>query len=376
MSLVVSIEKPRWEYHVLLRGAQVPSFWESHLAQGERSILFILGRGFDPRMCLGIKVVLAAGGAGPRDILALEFHEGHGSPSQLHQELVLRNWTELQTAASGRGKLTVRPVEFWSAEGRRVSSQNARDLFTSHTSFDGYTDIVVDISAMPRSVYFPLLARILYLSDTKPAARAQSTNLHVIVAEDPTLDARLQQEGVDEKAEFLASFGGGFDEEATQTPKLWIPLLGEHRTTHFDRIRDLVKPDEVCPVLPSPSQNPRRADDIVIEYQRILFDEERLDPREFLYASEQNPFDVYRRIRSAVIHYTGVFTLLGGCRVALSALSSKLMSLGALLAAYELKQAGHSIGVAHIECQGYTLQPSESTSELVGLWLTGECDVL
>jgi hypothetical protein len=201
------------------------------------------------------------------------------------------------------------------------------------------------------------------------------TNLHVVVAEDPSLDAGIRAEGVDREAEFMASFGGGFDEEATQAPKVWIPLLGEHRTTQFDRIRELVKPDEVCPVLPSPSRNPRWADDIVMEYQQLLFDELHLDPREFLYASEQNPFEVYRQIRTAVIHYGDVFKLLQGCRVALSALSSKLMSLGALLVAYELKQVGYNVGVAHIECQGYTLESRKSDAELVGLWLAGECDV-
>jgi hypothetical protein len=171
----------------------------------------------------------------------------------------------------------------------------------------------------------------------------------------------------------MASFGGGFDEEATQTPRVWIPLLGEDRLTQFDRILDLVKPDEVCPVLPCPSRNPRRADDIVIEYRQTLFDELRLDPREFLYASEHNPFEVYRGIRAAVLHYESVFRLLGGCKVALSSLSSKLMSLGVLLVAYELKQTGRSVGVAHVECQGYTMDAPGTNPELVSLWLAGEC---
>lgn len=265
-------------------------------------------------------------------------------------------------------------VEFWSPEKRRISSQSARDLFSSAARFDAYTDIVVDISAMPRSVYFPLLARILYLADDERHTRKRPLNIHVVVAEDPALDTAIQEEGIDREADFIASFGGGFDEEATQTPKVWLPMLGENRVTQFDRIRDRIKPDEVCPILPSPSRNPRRADDIVIEYQQLLFDELLLDPREFLYASEQNPFEVYRQIRNAIRHYSDVFKLLGGCRVALSVLSSKLMSLGALLVAYELKQGGYNIGVAHIECQGYTLTACESTAEIFGLWLTGECD--
>ncbi len=106
---------------------------------------------------------------------------------------------------------------------------------------------------------------------------------------------------------------------------------------------------------PLAGAEPRRGDDIVVEYQRELFDELRLDPRGFLYASEDNPFEVYRQVRAAILHYNDVFKLLGGCKVALSALSSKLMSLGLLLVAYELKRAAYNIGVAHIECQGYSL---------------------
>jgi hypothetical protein len=274
---------------------------------------------------------------------------------------------------AGRGVVGAQELEFWSDEGRRISSQSARDLFASLEKFEPYTDVVVDISAMPRSVYFPLIARILYLVD-HAGERSSRLNLHVIVAEDPHLDAGIKEEGIDEKAEFMASFGGGFDEEGTPTPKVWIPMLGERRTTQFDRIHDRVKPDEICPVLPSPSRDPRRADDIVIEYQRLLFDEHRLDPRSFLYASEQNPFEVYRRLRTAVIRYGEVFKLLGGCRVALSPLSSKLMSLGALLVAYEMKEFGYGIGVAHIESQGYALDGTVAKPELFGLWLAGECD--
>ena len=39
-----------------------------------------------------------------------------------------------------------------------------------------FSDIVVDISAMPRSVYFPLLARLLYFHDKlKPKGRMPQT---------------------------------------------------------------------------------------------------------------------------------------------------------------------------------------------------------
>ena len=46
--------QPRWQYYVLLRENRLRRFWLNHFARGERSVLFVLGCGFDPRMCLGL----------------------------------------------------------------------------------------------------------------------------------------------------------------------------------------------------------------------------------------------------------------------------------------------------------------------------------
>jgi hypothetical protein len=138
-------------------------------------------------------------------------------------------------------------------------------------------------------------------------------------------------------------------------------------------------PDEISPVLPSPSVNARRSDNLLLEYRDLLFDRLRVEPRNFIYACERNPFEVYRQIRKAVLHYRDALRPLGDCKVVLSALSTKLLSVGALLVAYELKQARYDIGISDVECQGYTIEgASQSTqpaiqSELFGLWLWGEC---
>ena len=90
--------QPRWQHYVLLRGERLRQFWAGHLDRSQRTVLFVLGYGFDPRMCLGLQLVLAAGGTGARDVLALELHEGAASPSLTHQGLISRNWTELQVS--------------------------------------------------------------------------------------------------------------------------------------------------------------------------------------------------------------------------------------------------------------------------------------
>jgi len=138
-------------------------------------------------------------------------------------------------------------------------------------------------------------------------------------------------------------------------------------------------PDEIAPLLPSPSVNPRRSDDLLLEYRELLFDRFRVEPSNFIFASERNPFEVYRQIRRAVLHYRDALERLGGCKAVLSALSTKLLSVGALLVAYELKRSKVDVGVAHVECQGYTMEAAtegdgaKTQSELFGLWLWGEC---
>jgi hypothetical protein len=364
----------RWRDYMLIRGDALSSFWQSHLAERSRSLLFVLGRGFDPRTCIALRTIAGMAGNALTKVMALEYDEGEHAPNEGLTVRASANWADVQSLAGG--KTSVHRIEFRTSDGRRVGARNAANVFTDKSQITAFSDILVDISAMPRSVYFPLLARLLYFHDEVKRDRAEAPNIHVLVAEDPSLDCHIREQGVDETASFLHPFEGEFNREATgQQPKVWIPLLGAERTTQFDRIYDLVKPDEVCPVLPSPSRNPRQGDNIVMEYRDLLFDQLQLDPRNIIYASEYNPFEVYRQIRKAVIQYHDVLGLIGGCKVALSPLCSKLMSLGVLLVAYELKiAASHQLGIAHIECQEYEMPDAVVPNpELIEAWIAGEC---
>jgi hypothetical protein len=333
-------------------------------------------------MCDCADAILGLGKDGTRDAVVIEYDEGPQSPSQQYRALRDANGSRLQSIFNKRGNIGIRKIRMFSDDGRRIGARSITNEFLSIGEFLSYTDVVVDISALPRGLYFPLLAKMLALFDQEQHDRSHP-NLHVVVSHSTERDNQIVDEGVDEAATFLHGFAAAsFELEATRDqPRIWIPLMGKNQRLQIERVYELVQPDEICPLLPSPARNPRNADDIVLEYRELLFDQLRVEPQNFIYAAETNPFEVYRQIMKSVLHYQEALHPLGGCKAVVSAMSSKLLSLGALLAAYELSRWRRGddridMGVGHVDAQGYNLTghvPAETTSEHYTAWLYGEC---
>lgn len=362
----------KWQNYLVRGGKDFPSFWSS-LLKSQHDILFVLGLGFDPRMCSGISKILEVGGDGKRDCLLLIFDEGPNSPSKRHSDKVSSNRDRLNNLLAGKGQVAEREVKMWSGDGQRLGSRNAASVFNAD-DVRQYRDIVVDISALPRSIYFPLIGRLLLIINTWQLDSPRP-NLHVVVSESLELDRLIHTEGIDDDATYLHGFSGGVDMEATSDiPRIWIPILGESQRGELERIYDLVHPDEICPVLLFPSSDPRRGDNLILEYRELLFDRFRVEPDNIIYASEKNPFEVYRQLNKTTTQYKNALHPLNGCKVVISALSSKLLSLGALLAGYEMRDV---VGIAHVESSGYVMSTDIDISlvheELYEIWLTGEC---
>ena len=368
--------RPRWEHYLNFKGPEFDSFWEDYLREGNRDVLFIIGLGFDPRMCTGIKTILNAGGSGKRECLLVEFDEGAHSPSKKYKDRVNENRLTLEALLNDKGRLQSVTIPMWSDDGRRIGARRASEIVDGNSILSSYTDVIVDISALPRSIYFPLLAKLLYEIDNLQDCD-RKVNLHVTVAEDVGTDKMIQEEGIDETATYLHGFSSALEREATAgIPIVWIPVLGEGKEIQLVRIYDHVKPDEICPVLPSPSRNPRRGDDLLLEYQELLFDRLRVEPQNIIYSCEHNPFETYRQIYRTIQRYDSALQPLRGCKIVISAISSKLLSIGALLAAYEAKKADYMVGIAHIESHGYVIKEDKlpkGNEELFSLWLAGEC---
>ena len=369
----------RWGTYVHEAGPALVDLLREQSARRDKTkkVCLILGRGFDPRMLGGFQLLSKVFDRKEIAAIVLVFDEGPTSPSRRYDALVQENLAKLRKIIPD-GQSTDRQVQMFSAEGRRVTSRSAEAAFRSPSELQQFSDIFVDVSSLPRSVYFPVVAKLLFLLDGMDGMRAP--NLFVLVSESAALDGRIVEEGIDEDAGYIHPFRGGVDREsAAGVPRVWFPLLGENQHLQLTRIYDLINPAEICPLLPSPSVEPRRADNLVLEYREILFDRMRVETRNFIYASETNPFEVYRQLRRSILHYGKALKPLGGSNAVISANSSKLLSLGALLAAYELKRAGVDIAIAHVESHGYTLNtltdrnPLADESRLYGLWLSGDC---
>ena len=361
----------RWQYYVLERSRSLVRFWKYHLETSTRKILYVLGKGFDPRMCLGLETLTCEAGLKSFDVWLIEWDEGPDSPSHIYAGRVKKNQDKLDTLVSKEGCLMRKPVELWSQDGRPVGSRNVARLFRNACDFEKYTDIIVDVSALPRGLYYPCIAA---LTDLLDSAIQRPVNLHVFAWDDADLDKEIRDQGIQDQADYLFPFGGDDREAAAHLPTVWIPLLGEEQESQLRLIDEYLGANkEIVPILPFPSFDPRRADKLFLKYRELLLEGLRVEPAYFAYAAEQNPFAVYRQIMRIVRRYRMSLEPLGGVRFALSALSSKLFSLGALLAAYEMRSKDIGVGVAHVECRGYNIDNDvEVGGELFGLWLSGE----
>ena len=91
---------------------------------------------------------------------------------------------------------------------------------------------------------------------------ANGVNFQVLVAEDAALDAKIRSEDPSNELILIPGFSGALHAESFQDwPLVWFPILGENKVSQLEKVMALAIPAnaEICPVLPHPSRDPRRA---------------------------------------------------------------------------------------------------------------------
>ena len=368
----------RWDPYIGRRGTDLDAFWKSHLGRGKRRVLVVVGRGFDWRALCASDRILAAGGSGDRSAWLLAYDVGSGESAERARRTA-ENVVGLKKRF-GAERTTEIPIRIGMSGNRSVTSRNVMRAVSRVNELATFDDVVVDVSAMPRMVALTAIAQLIALLDEIEATRGTQINLHAVVAESVAADHSSQGGSVGDSVANVVGFSGHMDEQSTGSlPRVWFPVLGEGQGVRMQRIGQEVNPDEVCPVIPFPSRDARRGDGIIGEYRQTLFEEYRIEPQNILHACEYNPFEAYKAIFGAIDRYRGALAELGGCKVFVSPLSSKLLSVGALLACYDHRcqpdvKERVFVGIPYLESVSYS-DPVDNgflTTELYSMWLRGE----
>ncbi|MEJ7784822.1 MAG: hypothetical protein WKF96_08465 [Solirubrobacteraceae bacterium] len=351
-----------WEHPLLTDDTGFTELWAR---PREDPLLIVVGSGFDPRAGIVLERLVAAT-ARKVDGLIIELPEDATDLAVRPLAQANRARITASIVSSGGHLHSLELPEYNDSRslGRLVSRH-----FQESGLLDAYQELVIEISAMPRSLFFPLIRGVLQRAHL-PADNPQhwEGDLHVAVCENPEADEGVLEEGTTAMAP-IGGFAGARGETAATT--IWVPVLGERASARVKVLYDELEPDETCPVLPWPARDPRRGDRLMLEYRRLLFEEIRIEPRNVIHAAERNPFDLYRTLGRLHERYLQSLRPLGSVAMVLSSHSSKLLSVGVLLTAYE-----HKLVVQHVSPGSYGLHDGAEDlrhhDEVYDLWLTGE----
>lgn len=354
----------RWSDYVLAHDGdgEIERIWTA--AGAGRRVVYLMAEGFDPRTITGLRRFLAAGTYEHVKIVAI------GLPATKH-ELALRlaaeNIAERTRLAAQCGAEVV-VIHYPQVSEPRAAGLRIAHSVISGKHLDGAHHVIVDVSAMPTSIHFALAGGVLKHCESTGATR----ELQIVVCDNPALDAAITNQGT-APADTINGFTNGLDLEAgSKQVRIWAPVLGPGEGIALRAIRDRLEAREICPVLPFPASEPRRGDDLALGYRQLLFEEMQVNPGDIIYADERNPFDLYRTLSRLNAKFTETLRPLGEVKVILSAHSSKLLSLGVLLAAFE-----HALPVVSAPPTGWSLSSDFDRDtlgkhdQLVCLWIDG-----
>lgn len=352
----------RWDRCIVQRGSEVDTFLRDFLAAPERQLFVIAGGGFDPRSTVLGEALAKLRKAEIEALIIREERPGAGSELRKRADENCAHLCQLLPRAR------VVSIHVFADDTAVIGGREiVREL--NGVDFSGITDVLLDVSALSTGVFFPA-ASFLYTS-----AQACGFNLHLFVTEEPAVDHGIVGYACDTPGPVHGFKGALGLEKSRDAAKLWLPQLVPGRSKTLDRIYRYLTPDDVCPILPFPASDPRLPDLLVDEYRELLIDGWGVDFRHCFYAAENDPLDLYRTILRIEHTRRRVFSEAGGSLVTISPTGSKILSIGALLAALEKDLPVVLIESVAYEVQLDTFERSVSAlraQHLVHVWISGE----
>lgn len=378
-----------WDHYVYRRGSDANDLWDRLFERRKMRLLYIAGSGFDIRAQTVMRECadsIRNSGAVVEDAKLVLINFVNYRLDDALEQLTKENGEALTAIFAELG--TVEKLSFGATEEEVSASSALRNgTDTVLRMVVDQTDIILDASSLPRVIYLALMTSLLNrLIPDKSVAdplAAHGVNFQVLVAEDANLDGGIIAEDPSSEIVLVPGFSGAMQAESMQEwPLVWFPILGENRINQLQQIiklTDIPGEAEICPVLPHPSRDPRRADRLLVEYKGPLFDARRTPTSNILYVHESNPFEAYRQLLGTMRRYRDSMLVLGGCRLVITPFGSKLVTLGAGLACFEMRppalaDAQYGVAIPHAEPTRYVVAAQavkNSKPEVCSVLLTG-----
>lgn len=362
----------RWESYILYNEKEeIGKFWQDYYrSRKQAKVLFLLGKGFDPRMNNIISLLLD-------NIVDLSIHVecitfDFPAPEQNQDNIELYNENSNQLEALSKqyglkiSDITINTTLPWEKRIAMMSRQIAeKDLSI-------YDDFILDVSSLPRAFYFNI-AKVIY----NKLCRNNSKNLFFAVSENVEIDKLIEKHTKNDDIEPLRGFKSMLSMEShLDRINILIPLIGESKVNLLKSIYNHFKPSDMFPVLPFPSKDPRRSDSLLREYHNFFIEKKFVEPQNITYADERNPFELYRIVASLMEeHKKTLMPISQNVCFGLALLTSKLLSLGALLLGLEYNDC---VAIYNVSSRSYTikdinkLKECNSASEPFLMWVTGD----
>lgn len=360
----------RWDPCIYHHGTETVEFIRNYFAESHRRILFVGAAGFDERSTCVAELLYGVAKGRVRGVF---IREERPDPSR---DLIVR-------AESHEGRLKdwfpgckIRFVDvFDTSDQAVVAGARTIRVLNEVCALDEITDVVIDVGALSACISFPMVRYLL--GQVQIGRQGQhAINVHVMLAADAFMDEDLECEFMD-KVTTVSGFNGrlGLVSERETTTRLWIPQLSRGKRAALRRVytylQDLAPLLDVCPLLPFPGRNPRRADDLIVEFRDELEESWAVDERNILYVAEDDPLDVYRAIVHLHHEREEVFRAIGPSEIVLSPVGHKATAFGCLMAAMEL-----NLPVVYVETLRFTLPTVTSSAQsdlnIIHLWLSGD----
>ena len=324
----------RWEDCVYLKDEEIVDYYKG---KNEKCLYFI-GKGFDPRMCEGISLVLRAN---PNlTVYLIEYDEGKNSSSHKYSDCVDANYRRLKEIAKD-----IKDIKIETPLSRLpifLKRNMPKDFFI------GYEKVIIDISSMPQTISFNLIKHIV-------SNCGDEFKLDILTCENSAFDDIIIPTGLAETANYLNGFSmfSMEIESEDDSVTVWLPLLGKNCKDELEKIYSFISPNEICPVLPFPSTNPKKSDEILYAVGELLFSSFLVEKKNILYVAENNIVQVYKKLCSTVEYYNEALKIIGKTKFIFTVGSSKLIGIGALLASMEIYDNNISTSFALVENDGY-----------------------